>query len=245
MTSPRYEPRTALGRAVNAIEETAIAVLIGLMTIITFINVPVRYLFDGVPLAAPFDFIVLPKLEFLWAVEMTGFLFAWLVLIGISHLVKLSANLGIDVAINLLSPAGRRALGLASAAVCVAYALLLLKAAWDFWAPFANLPPTTGRWFPTGLDFGALGQGWYEVNDTPMPSWLRFLEDVFNEGEEYEKLPRVLPYAVLPLGALLLLVRFVQATLRIWRGTQDRLIAGHEAEDLVDERAAGAGRGGA
>jgi C4-dicarboxylate transporter DctQ subunit len=54
--------RTAFGRAVNGLEETIIAVLLGLMTVITFVNVPIRYLFDG---------ITLPRVEFLWAVEMT------------------------------------------------------------------------------------------------------------------------------------------------------------------------------
>jgi C4-dicarboxylate transporter, DctQ subunit len=243
MSAQKYEPRGALGRAVNGFEETAIAVLLGLMTLITFINVPVRYLFNGVPLGAPFGFITFPKLEFLWAVEMTGFLFAWLIIVGVSYAVKVSANLGIDVVVNLFPPATRKALALASAAVCIAYAALLTKAAWDFWAPFANLPPTTGRWFPTGLDTGALQQGWYEVNDTPMPQVLRFLEDVFNEGEEYEKIPRVLPYVIMPIGMALLLFRFIQATLRLWRGELDNLIASHEVEELVEEAAAKAGRG--
>lgn len=239
-----FEPRGTVGRAVHAFEETAIAVLIGLMTVITFVNVPMRYVFDGVPFAAPFAFIVPPKLEFLWAVEMTGFLFGWLVIFGVSHAVKISANLGVDALINLCGSGTRRALAFLSALVCLAYTLLLLKAVWDFWAPFANLPPTTGRWFPTGFDSGALGQGWYEVNDVPFPSWLGFLQDWFNEGEEYEKLPRVLPYAILPVGMLLLLFRFLQATARLWRGEAESLIASHEAEEMVEEAARGLRREG-
>ena len=221
--------RTPLGRAVNGLEETAIAVLLGLMTVITFVNVPIRYLFDG---------ITLPRVEFLWAVEMTSFLFAWLVIFGISYCVKVTANLGVDAVINVLSPAKRRALGLVSGFVCIVYALLLLKAGWDFWAPFANLPASTGRWVPTGFEADFLPQGWYEVNDIPFPSWLGFLQDVFNDGDEYEKLPRVLPYLILPLGMALLLFRSVQATWRLWRGETDRLIVGHEAEDQVAEAAA-------
>lgn len=232
MASARHQaPRGPLARATDQLEETAIAVLLGLMTVITFVNVPIRYLFDGV---------LLPRVEFLWAVEMTGFLFAWLVIFGVSYAVKTSANLGIDVIIGLFPPAARRVLALASAAICIAYAALLLKSGWDFWAPFANLPPTTGRWFPTGLDHEALQQGWYEVNDTPMPQALRFLEDVLNEGEEYEKIPRVLPYAILPIGFALMLLRFVQATLRLWRGEIETLIASHEVEELVEDAAAAA-----
>jgi C4-dicarboxylate transporter DctQ subunit len=233
----RYEPRTLYARIVHSIEETLIALLMGLMTVITFINVVMRYVFDGVPLVAPLDFIVPPKLEFLWAVEMTGFLFAWLVIVGLAFAVKIAANLGVDAVVALFAQPARRLLALLSAAVCIAYALLLLKGAWDFWAPFANLPPTTGRWFPTGFDTGALMLGWYEVNDTPLPAWLGFLQDWFNDGEEYEKLPRVLPYVILPLGVLHLLLRFLQAGRDVWTGRIDNLIASHEAEEMVEEAA--------
>jgi hypothetical protein len=44
--SSHYEARSALGQVVNEIEETAIAILLGLMTIITFINVVLRYGFN-------------------------------------------------------------------------------------------------------------------------------------------------------------------------------------------------------
>lgn len=67
---------------------------------------------------------------------------------------------------------------------------------------------------------------------------LRWLEDVFNEGFEYEKLPKVVPYLVLPLSAALLVLRFIQAGGRVWRGAQDMLIVSHEAEDDVAEAAA-------
>ena len=50
-------------------------------------------------------------------------------------------------------------------------------------------------------------------------------------GEEYEKLPRVVPYIMLPIGCGLLLFRLIQATIEIARGTRDSLIVSHEAED--------------
>ena len=56
----------------------------------------------------------------------------------------------------------RRVLALIAAAVCIVYALLLLKGAWDYWAPFAGLPQTTGRWFPTGFEEMRTRPGWYE-----------------------------------------------------------------------------------
>jgi C4-dicarboxylate transporter DctQ subunit len=217
--SSQYEPNSALGRAVNEIEETAIAVILGLMTLITFTNVVLRYGFNT---------------GLIWGLEATSFLFAWLVLFGVSYAVKVTAHLGVDAIINIVPPAARRVIGLVSAAVCLAYGFLLVKGAWDYWAPFAGLDATTGRWFPTGFA-NSRDQAWYAVVDIPMLEFLRFIEPLMNEGEEYEKLPRFIPYAILPFGMALLLFRFVQATLRIWRGETDRLIVSHEAEEAVED----------
>ncbi|MEL6609280.1 MAG: TRAP transporter small permease [Pseudomonadota bacterium] len=193
------------------------------MTLVTFANVVARYVFNG---------------NILWALEITVFMFGWLVLLGASYAVKKSLHLGVDAIINLLAPPARRWLGLFSVACCIAFAFLLLKGAWDYWANFANLPKTTGRWFPTGFEDRFRGQGWYEVDDIPMPGVLRWMEDVFNEGEEYEKIPRLLPYLVLPISMALLLFRFLQAGVAMWRGQIDRVVASHEVEDEDIEAAA-------
>jgi C4-dicarboxylate transporter, DctQ subunit len=203
MSSP--EPRSALGRAVNAVEETLIAVILGLMTVITFANVVARYVFNS---------------NILWALEATTFLFAWLGLLGASYLVKVSGNLGIDAVVRLLPDRRRRIVTLVAAACCIVYAVLLLIGAWQYWSPFIG------------------DQVWYEVNDIRMPDWLRFIEPLMNENEPYEKLPRFIPYAALPIGMALLLFRFVQAAWRIWTGESELLIASHEAEDMVAEAAA-------
>ncbi|MCB2010418.1 MAG: TRAP transporter small permease, partial [Geminicoccaceae bacterium] len=58
----------------------------------------------------------------------------------------------------------------------------------------------------------------------------------------YEKLPRFIPYFALPLGLTLITIRFIQAAIAVFRGETDRIIASHEAEDLVEEAAAKAGR---
>jgi C4-dicarboxylate transporter DctQ subunit len=122
------------------------------------------------------------------------------------------------------------------------FSLLLLKGAYDYWAVFADLPPTSGRWFPTGFDMDARSQSFYEVQDVPMVGVFRFLEDMINYGETYEKLPKVVPYIVLPISALLLVLRFSQVAVAIWRGDVDRLVASHEVEDELDEIRAGHAR---
>ncbi|WP_306116576.1 MULTISPECIES: TRAP transporter small permease [unclassified Roseovarius] len=204
----------------DRIEETIIAALIGLMTVITFANVIVRYVFSS---------------NILWAVELTVFLFAWLVLLGASYAVKKHAHLGVDAIINMVSPATARVMALISVACCLVFSLLLLKGTYDYWAVFADLPPTSGRWFPTGFDTTARSQSFYEVEDVPMIGLFAFLEDLINYGESYEKLPKVIPYIVLPLSMLLLVIRFAQMAVQIWRGEVDRLVASHEVEDELEE----------
>jgi C4-dicarboxylate transporter DctQ subunit len=200
-------------------EETLIAIFFGIMTVATFSNVIARYIFND---------------SILWALELTVFLFAWMVLLGASYTIKKNSHLGVDILINVLSPHKRRVLGLIAVFFCLLFSFLMLKGSWDYWANFANLPATEGRWFPLGFEENYRDKGWYEVNDIPMPYLLSWMEGVFNEGEEYEKIPRLIPYLVLPLSMFLILFRFLQAGIAIYKGDQDRLIANHEAEGDID-----------
>lgn len=204
----------------DRVEETLIALLMGLMTLITFANVVARYIFNH---------------NILWALETTVYMFAWLVLLGASYAVKKHAHLGVDAVINLVSPPMRRIMALISVGLCLLFALLMLKGAYDYWAVFADLPPTSGRWFPTGFDMSARSQSFYEVQDIPMLGIFKFLEDLINVGEPYEKLPRVVPYVVLPISMLLLVWRFVQVGCDVWAGRVDRIVASHEVEDELEQ----------
>ena len=205
----KTQAQGGLARAIDAIEESFIAIILGLMTVITFANVIARYIFNS---------------NILWALETTVFLFAWLVLIGASYCIKVKAHLGVDAVINMVSAPARRALAIISVLCCLVFSALLLIGAWEYWWPFATK------------------NVWYEVNDIPMLDWLRFIEPMLNENEPYEKLPRFIPYFALPLGLTLITIRFIQAAIAVFRGETDRIIASHEAEDLVEEAAAKAGR---
>ena len=221
--SGKYEATGPVGQFVDTLEETVIATLLGLMTLLTFVNVIMRYLFNS---------------SIIWSLEVVLVMFSWLVLFGISYGFKVTAHLGVDAVTNLFSPPVQKAMALTVGVFCILYALLVLKGAWDYWAPFADLPPTAGRWFPTGFDYAARGRSFFETDQIPMPSSLRFLEDWINYGEAYSKMPRMIPYAILPIGAALLLFRIVQAVVRVWTGKSSSLIVSHEAEDAVKEAAA-------
>ena len=193
---------SGFGGAFSRLEEGVIAALLGAMTLITFVNVVLRYLFNS---------------GILWGLEATVFLFAWLVLLGASYCVKINAHIGVDALINL-APAGvRKALTLVSVAACLTFAILLLVGSWDYWWRFATKA------------------AFLEVNDIPMPGFLQFLATFMNEGEAYEKMPRFIPYAVLPLSMTLLSLRFLQAGWRVAQGRQELIIVSHEAEEAVEE----------
>lgn len=207
-------------KSARGFEENAIALLLGLMTVVTFVNVVLRYLFNS---------------SLIWGLEVTLILFAWLVLFGISYGVKATVHLGVDAVTARLRPDRRRVVALIAAGISLIYAMLLLKGAWDYWAPFAGLWQTDGRWFPLGFNEATRNRAFYTTDQVPMLGFLRFLEDWINFGEEYDKLPRVIPYVILPISAALLLWRLLQATWRIWTGEQVGLIVSHEAEDEIEQ----------
>ncbi|WP_081536124.1 TRAP transporter small permease [Rhodovulum sp. P5] len=226
--SASYRPKTVLGRLVHAFEETVIATLLGLMVLVTFVNVVLRYGFNT---------------GLIWGLEVTLALFAWLVLFGIAYGFKITMHLGVDALLNTVTSRARRVLSLIALAICIAYAALLMKGAYDYWAPFANLAPTTGRWFPTGFeemkpwDY----RGYVPTERVPMPEILRGpIEFLFlPEGEDpYEKLPVAVPYTMIPVAVALMLYRLIQVGIRIVTGRQQGLIVSHEAEDAVAETAA-------
>lgn len=149
----------------------------------------------------------------LWALEATVFLFAFLVLMGASYAVKHTFHIGVDVLVQLLPKPKRRLVALFAVAICIIFSLLLFKGSWDYWWAFV-----TKRAF-------------YEVNDIPMPGFLQFFAHWLNDGELYEKMPRFIPYTVMPVSTALLSYRFVQAGIRVWRGEQDLLVESHEVDD--------------
>ena len=190
-----------VGRVTDLIEESLIAFFLGAMTLLTFANVVFRYAFND---------------NILWALELTVFMFAWMVLVGASYGVKKHFHIGVDVIINLAPEKLRKVYALIAVTSCLAFSVLLLIGSWNYWYPFAT------------------DRAWYETDDIPMPEMLQFMADWLNEGERYEKLPRFIPYMALPIGMALLTFRFIQIAYQVVTGKLDRMIAGHEAEEELD-----------
>ena len=93
------------------LEEGAIALLLAFMTILTFWQVVLRYVFNS---------------GLLWAQEAVLYSFAWLVVLGLAYGIRTRAHLGIDVVVKLLGTRSRRIVGLVAIAACALYAGLML-----------------------------------------------------------------------------------------------------------------------
>lgn len=192
---------TKLGQFTDNIEETSIALCMGLMTLITFANVVARYAFNS---------------NILWALELTVFLFAWLVLMGSSYAVKKHIHIGVDIVINMVTPKTQKIMAYLAVSASLAFSILLLIGSWNYWYPFVT------------------ERAWLETEDIPIPEFMSFLSNIFNEGEAYEKIPRFIPYAALPIGLALITFRFLQLAWKIHTGEINKIIASHEVEEDLE-----------
>jgi C4-dicarboxylate transporter DctQ subunit len=91
-------------------EEGLIVVLMAMMTIVTFVQVVARYVFNY---------------SFVWALELTGVMFAWLIFIGMSYGVRVGAHIGVDAVVKSLSAGAARAVGIVAAVLCIVYASIV------------------------------------------------------------------------------------------------------------------------
>jgi C4-dicarboxylate transporter DctQ subunit len=87
------------------------------MTLLTFIQVVLRYVFNT---------------GFIWALEATTYLFAWLVLFGMSYGVRVGSHIGIDAVVKLLPAGGQRVAGLIAALLSIAYSVILLIGSYNY-----------------------------------------------------------------------------------------------------------------
>jgi C4-dicarboxylate transporter, DctQ subunit len=97
-------------RWLEHLEEGLIMFLMAAMTLLSFGQVIARYVFNY---------------SFVWALEVTGVMFAWLIFVGMSYGVRVGAHIGIDAAIRHLGPRAARVVGSIAAVLCIAYALIL------------------------------------------------------------------------------------------------------------------------
>jgi C4-dicarboxylate transporter DctQ subunit len=124
-------------RWLEHLEEGLVAVLMAAMTLTAFAQVVARYVFNY---------------SFVWALELNGVFFAWLIFVGMSYGVRVGAHIGIDAFVKTLRPGPARAAALAAAALCVVYALIVAVGGWRYVAKMMEV----------GI----------EMQDLPVPQWV-------------------------------------------------------------------------
>lgn len=97
-------------RWIEHLEEGLIALLMAAMTLVTFMQVVARYVFNY---------------SFVWALELTGVMFAWLIFLGMSYGVRVGAHIGVDAVVRSLGRRTARVVVAVAATTCVAYAALV------------------------------------------------------------------------------------------------------------------------
>jgi len=126
---------------INKLEEYFIALLLAAMTLITFSQVIARYFFNS---------------GAVWALELTTYLFAWLVLFGMSYGVRVGAHIGVDAVTRLLPSIWQRVFALLAALLCITYCILLfiggieyVYTIYDLGIPSEDLP--IPQWIPYSI----------------------------------------------------------------------------------------------
>jgi C4-dicarboxylate transporter DctQ subunit len=107
----------SLREAVHRVEEGLIALILGAMTVLTFVQVVLRYVFNS---------------GFIWQLEANFYLFSWLVMIGISYCVRVRAHIGVDAAVRLLPTPARRAVGILVLLLALTYTVLMMYGSFDY-----------------------------------------------------------------------------------------------------------------
>ena len=96
---------------VNRLEEGLLATLLGFMTLITFIQVVLRYVFNT---------------GLVWSLEATTYAFAALVLFGMSYCVRVKSHIAVDLFVSKLPVRMQHYVSLLVVVICVSYAGLML-----------------------------------------------------------------------------------------------------------------------
>lgn len=99
------------------LEEYIIAFLLAAMTLVTFAQVVARYVFNY---------------SFVWAFELTTWLFGGLIFLGISYGIRVGAHIGVDALVNILPKGIARVITILATVLCLIYGVIVFIGAWNY-----------------------------------------------------------------------------------------------------------------
>ena len=128
-------------RWLEHLEEGLIALLLAAMTCVTFTQVVARYVFNY---------------SFVWALEVTGVMFGFLIFIGMAYGVRVGAHIGVDAFVKTLSRGSARVVNMIAASLCLLYAGIVVVGGWiyvykmyDVGILMQDVP--IGQWIPRAV----------------------------------------------------------------------------------------------
>ncbi len=124
-------------RWLEHLEEGLITFLLAAMTMVTFMQVVARYVFNY---------------SFVWALELTGVMFAWLIFVGMSYGVRVGAHIGVDAVVKAVGPGTARAMSVIAALLCIVYALIVTYGGFQY----------VSKMYDVGI----------EMQDMPVQQWI-------------------------------------------------------------------------
>lgn len=99
------------------LEEYIVAFLLAAMTLVTFAQVVARYIFNY---------------SFVWAFELTTWLFAGMIFLGISYGIRVGAHIGVDALVNIMPKHVARMTTIAATILCMIYSIIVFTGAWNY-----------------------------------------------------------------------------------------------------------------
>lgn len=119
------------------LEEHLVAILLAAMTLITFAQVIARYVFNY---------------SFVWALELTTFLFGGIIFLGISYGIRVGAHIGVDALVKVLPRRIAHITTIVATVLCIVYSVIVLVGSWIY--------------VERMIQIGILAQ------DLPIPQWI-------------------------------------------------------------------------
>jgi C4-dicarboxylate transporter DctQ subunit len=101
----------------DRLEEWIVALLLALMTLLTFTQVVLRYVFNT---------------GFSWALELTTVIFAFLIFLGMSYVARVGAHIGVDALVRIMPPKMRRVSSIIAVLLCIVYACMVIYGSYQY-----------------------------------------------------------------------------------------------------------------
>ncbi len=104
-------------RILSELEEGIISFLLASTTLLVFVEVVLRFVFNT---------------GLMWAQEMTLLLSAWMVLFGVSYGVKVGSHIGVDAIVRLLPRNAKRVVSAIACVLAMIYCGLMIKGSYVY-----------------------------------------------------------------------------------------------------------------